>query len=101
MSRGILLYSKLDFSPRAICEGVWAGLPYVTHESVAMPERLRQFGHFCHDKDPVDFNEQVFKITSFNDHIRIHEYCKKNLTLFDNYSKIINDINNEYKNLYV
>ena len=99
MSRGVILYSKLDYGPRAIYEGIWAGLPYITHKDVLMPERFKQFGSFCNDKEPDVLNAKIKELTKFENHANIHEFCKKNLTLFKNYVKIVNDINNEYKKL--
>ena len=97
LSKGLILYSRLDFSPRVIPEGLWAGLPFIVNDRVVLANDYRKFGWSCKDGSSEELNAALNKITNYQDHDKIHLYCKKNLTLIKNYKKIIGDINEEYK----
>ena len=92
MSKGVCLYSNKDFSPRAICEGVWAGLPFITKKCVPMPGAYHPMGAFYEDTQIKEFNEKFLELTNFNGHSEIHNYCKENLTLSKVYYNIFKDI---------
>lgn len=92
ISKGICLYSNKDFSPRAICEGTWAGLPYITKKCVPMPADYEQFGRFFNTQEKEQFNKSFLEMTNFTDHKKIHNFCKANLSLSKVYYSIFKDI---------
>ena len=95
ISKGLILYSRLDFSPRVIPEALWAGLPFIINDRVVIADEYSQFGWVCKDGDSEQLNNAFRKIVNFNDHEKTH--CKNNFTLLKNYDKIIRDINKEYQ----
>ncbi len=97
ISKGLILYSRLDFSPRVIPEALWAGLPFIINDRVVIAKDYSQFGWRCKDGDAKQLNSAIEKIINYTNHDKIHTHCKNNFTLLKNYDKIIKDINMEYQ----
>ena len=96
MSRSLIRYASIDYGPRCVSEGLWAGLPFVTNSKVIMPDELMKYGTSCKDNDKKQLNEAIQYSLSEDLHQEIHEYCKQNLTLVKTYSRFIEDINQVY-----
>ena len=96
MSQSLIRYASIDYGPRCVSEGLWAGLPFVVNNRIIMPDELMRYGVSCKANDKEELNQAIQKTLSENLHREIHEHCKQNLTLVKTYSKFIEDINQVY-----
>tara|TARA_R100001082_G_C4308852_1_gene135834 strand:- start:488 stop:793 length:306 start_codon:yes stop_codon:yes gene_type:complete len=96
MSKIIVRYATVDYGPRCLSEGIWAGLPFVTNNNVIMPDELMKFGTSCRLNDKLTLNDEILKSLNYNNHKDIHLYCKENFSLRKLFTKNILDINTLY-----
>ena len=98
MSRVIVRYATTDYGPRCISEGLWAGLPFVVNGNIIMPDEFMKFGISCKNGNANQLNSAIVKSLSTDSHMRIHDYCKKNITLSKTYSRFLHDVNKVFVN---
>jgi glycosyltransferase involved in cell wall biosynthesis len=95
-----ILYCSYNFdpNPRAIIEGLWAGLPYIVSSLVTIPIKIQKLGVgvICKRNDAIDLNsklQELFKIEYGESIIKI---CEENLKINKIGDDIIRDLNHWY-----
>jgi glycosyltransferase involved in cell wall biosynthesis len=93
-----------DPNPRAIIEGLWAGLPSLVSDLVTVPTKIKELnmGVICRNNDPNDLNLKMVELLNINHGDEIIQKCESDLCIntVGSINTVGNNIISDFNNLY-